>query len=187
MAPTRLVALALTATVFATFGCGSGTGSGGGAGRASGAGSVSGTSSVSGASGGGGGGGGGQASKRLTRAELIARADAICRRVNTLRHSTTITSRADLARVLPPFAAYEQSALVNLTKLTPPASMKSDWNKIVANFRILAGDTEQVAEHAKSNTLSKVGSLSVALNHAGQRVSAVAARDGFKDCSQIIH
>jgi hypothetical protein len=169
MAPTRLVALALTATVFATFGCGGGTNGGSGAGRVSGA------------------GGGSQVSKRLTRAELIVRADAICRRVNTLRHSTTIGSQADLARVLPPFAAYEQSALVNLAKLTPPASMVSDWRKIVSNFRTLAGDTEKVAQDAKSNTLSRARNLSVRLNRAGQRVSAVAARDGFKDCSQIIH
>jgi uncharacterized protein YceK len=165
MAPTRIVALTLAA-IFAISGCGTGKTS-----TSSSAGSNATTSEAP--------------TKILTKADLIRGADAICRRINTFRHSETITSPATLARVLPAFAAYEQSAFTSLAKLTAPASMRREWHKILANFRTLADDTQIVAENAKSNTLSKVQRLGRALNHVRRQISTRAAYDGFSDCSSI--
>ncbi len=178
MAPIRIVALALAA-IFAISGCGAGNTST--SSSASATKSANNTGTAAGAT----NANSEAPTKILTRAELVLRADAICRRINTFRHSETITSSAALTRVLPAFAAYEQSAFASLAKLTAPASMRREWHKILANFRTLADDTQIVAENAKSNTLSKVQRLGLALNHVRRQISTKAAHDGFRDCSLI--
>ncbi len=152
MAPTRLVALALAATIFAASGCG---------------------------------GANNKSSVSLTRTDLIIRADAICRRVNTLHNSITITSQADEARVLQPLAVYERSALTSLDKLTPPTSMAGDWNEILANFRTLIDDTEKLAEAVKSNSLKQDQGLSETLNSTRKQINVIATHDGFQDCTRL--
>jgi hypothetical protein len=176
MAPTRLLALALASTALAASGCGGGGNSGA---HASNSGNGAGSGADSNNS------GGSRSFVRLTRAELIARADAICRRVVAQRDSIVITSPTDEARVLPPFAAYQLSALAALARLYPPSSMGRDWNKFLASFRTLAADTEKVAMAAQSNSLRQMQSLSLPLNDARKHISVIAARDGLPSCSQI--
>jgi hypothetical protein len=176
MAPTRLVALALATTALAASGCG-GANSGAGAENSGASASSSGSNNSNGS--------GNKPSTRLTRAELIARADAICKRVVALRDSIVITSPADEARILPPFAAYQLSAVAALAKLDPPSSMAGDWNAILTSFRTLADDTEKVAKAAQSNSLQQMQSLSLPLNDVRRRITVIAARSGLQSCSRI--
>jgi hypothetical protein len=166
MSRTRLAALALAATTLAASGCGGTTKSSSQAAPPAQAESHTQTGP-------------------LTRTELIAKADAICSRVNAQLASTAIRSTHDYARLLPQVAAYEQTELAELGKLTPPASMASDWQQILASTRTLAGDTAKIAEYAKSNNLKAARALLTTATTAQQQMLATAKRNGFKDCSRL--
>jgi hypothetical protein len=121
----------------------------------------------------------------LTRGELIAKADAICYRVNTERASNRIRSNASIATSVPRVAAYEREAFAELSRLVPPASMASDWKQLVAAATALAADTKKVGEYAQAGNLNGAGGSLAASNLDIQKMLAVAHRDGFKDCAQL--
>lgn len=127
----------------------------------------------------------GKSSKPLTRAELIAKADTICRRVNAHLASSnnTIKTQQDVARLAPRLAAFEQTALVELSRLVPPASLADDWKTIVAGAQTLADNTAKLGEYAKSNQLKAAKSLIVSSQKIQSQMLAIAKRDGFRDCS----
>ncbi|HEX4837246.1 MAG TPA: hypothetical protein VFV03_01805 [Solirubrobacteraceae bacterium] len=125
--------------------------------------------------------------KPLTRAELTAKADAICRTVIAkLKTKTkTINSQQDIARIAPELSALEQTALAELGKLVPPAELESDWKQFVAGAQTLADDTAKLGEYAKMKNLKAAKGLidaSVAVQH---QMTATAKRDGLKDCEQV--
>lgn len=125
-------------------------------------------------------------SKPLTRAQLIAKADAICRRVNARLSSAnnTIKTQQDIARVAPKLSAFEQAALAEMSKLVPPAALAEDWKVIVTGAQTLADNTAKLGEYAGSNNLKAARTLIATSQKVQQRMLATAKRDGFKDCSQ---
>lgn len=131
-------------------------------------------------------GGCGKSSKPLTRAELIAKADIICKRIDDKLKSSnnTIKSQQDIARIVPKLASFEQSALAELSKLEPPASLANDWKTIIAGAQTLADNTAKLGEYAKANNLKAARHLIQASEKVQQQTLATAKRDGFKQCSQ---
>jgi hypothetical protein len=126
----------------------------------------------------------GKSAKPLTRAQLIAKGDAICRRINRKLASTNIKSEQDIARVAPKLASYEQEALADLGRLVPPASMADDWKVIVAGAQTLADNVAKLGEYAKANNLKAGRALIVSSEKVQRELQTTAKRDGFKDCSQ---
>lgn len=129
---------------------------------------------------------GGSSAKSLTSAELIQKADAVCKRVNarlTLANGE-VKSRQDIGRLAPQLAAFQQSAVAELKKLTPPASLANDWKQIVAGAQTLAVNTAKLGEYARSNNMSGARQLVSSSKSVQQQMLATAKRDGFKDCSQ---
>lgn len=131
-------------------------------------------------------GGCGKSSKPLTRAELIAKADTICKRVNDKLKSSnnSIKSQQDIVRIVPKLASFEQTALAELSKLEPPASLANDWKTIIAGAQTLADNTAKLGEYAKANNLKAARHLIQASEKVQQQTLATAKRDGFKQCSQ---
>jgi hypothetical protein len=121
--------------------------------------------------------------KPLTRGELIARADLICRRVNAKRAATRIANAGDYARLIPPLAEYLLAAVAEMRKLTPPASMESGWNQIVAYAQESAHSVAEFGQYAKANKLNSI-SMSGAGVRANERMLAIAKREGFDDCAR---
>jgi ABC-type dipeptide/oligopeptide/nickel transport system ATPase component len=126
----------------------------------------------------------GKSAKPLTRAQLIAKADVVCRRINRKLSSITIKSQQDIARVAPKLAAYEQEALTDLTKLVPPMALANDWKEIVAGAQTLADNVAKLGEYAKSNNIKAARPLIASSSKIQQRIQAIAKRDGFQDCSK---
>jgi hypothetical protein len=120
----------------------------------------------------------------LTRAELIAKADAICARFHTELHAHGSKTPQELARNVPLLASYEQTAGAELRKLTAPASMANDWKQIVDSVQTLANDTAKVAPYAKENKLQAAQSLISEGQQVQQQALAMAKRDGFNQCAQ---
>lgn len=131
-----------------------------------------------------GAGGCGKSAKPLTRAQLIAKADVVCRRINHKLSSVTIKSQQDIARVAPKLAAYEQEALSDLAKLVPPTALANDWKEIVAGAQTLADNVAKLGEYAKSNNIKAARPLIASSSKIQEHIQAIAKRDGFQDCSK---
>jgi hypothetical protein len=121
----------------------------------------------------------------LSRAELITKADAICKGVNAKRATVHLRTNQDFVRTLPQVAAYERSEIAELSKLTPPSSMATDWREILAGNRMIAENTAKVAEYTKANNISGAHTLLVSATQAQDQLTATAQRDGFKACARL--
>jgi hypothetical protein len=127
----------------------------------------------------------GSSSKPLTRAELTAKANAICRTVTAKLATKTIKSQQDIARIAPELASFEQTALAELGKLVPPAELENDWKQFVAGAQTLADNTSKLGEYARVNDLKAARSLITSSQAVQQKMMATAKRDGLKDCEQV--
>lgn len=127
----------------------------------------------------------GSSSKPLTRAELTAKADTICKTVTAKLASKTIKSQQDIARIAPELAGFEQAALADLGKLVPPAELEGDWKRFVAGAQTLAENTAKLGEYARSNNLKAAKGLILSSVAVQKQMVATAKRDGLKDCEQV--
>jgi hypothetical protein len=120
--------------------------------------------------------------KPLTRSELIARGDAICRRINAQLNA--IRSAKDYARL----GAYEQAAVVEMRRLTPPSSMASDWGQVVSGAQARADATAKIGtyppEGAFATRKPAVRAAYAAAGTGMQQMVTAARREGFKDCAR---
>jgi hypothetical protein len=127
----------------------------------------------------------GGSSKPLTRAELTVKANAICETVNAKLASKTIKSQADIVRVAPELASFEQAALTQLSKLVPPTVLESDWKQFVAGAQTLAENTAKLAEYMKANDLKSAHGLIASSEAVQKQMIATAKRDGLTACEQV--
>lgn len=121
----------------------------------------------------------------LTRAQLIAKGDAICYRLNVRRSATRIERPQDYETLFPALAAYELTGATEMSNLTPPTSMARDWQQMIAGARNVARATAMV--HTDSEARSKAFSERVEpVLFAGiKQLTAAARRAGFKECSHF--
>jgi hypothetical protein len=127
----------------------------------------------------------GSSPKPLTRAELTAKANAICKTVTVRLAKSSIKTQRDIARVAPELASFEQTALAELSKLVPPAELANDWKQFVAGAQTLAENTLKLGEYAKANNLKGAKGLITSSQAVQQQMTATAKRDGLKDCEQV--
>lgn len=128
---------------------------------------------------------GGSSEKPLTRAELTAKANAICKTVTARFASRSIGNSKELARVIPELASFEQNALAELSKLVPPAELADDWKKFVSGAETLAENTSKLSEDVKAKGLKNAGSLIAQSEAIQQQMQATARRDGLVGCEQV--
>jgi hypothetical protein len=125
-----------------------------------------------------------ESANALTREELIAKADAICKRVNEKRvvsvaHTTQALSAVPLA-----LAESEQSANAEMRKLTPPASMATAWNQFLAESQTLAEDTAKLGEYARVHKELLSARQLIAAGQAAQaQALRIAKANGFHECA----
>lgn len=127
----------------------------------------------------------GSSTKSLTRAELTAKANAICKTVTTKLAGSNVKTQQDIARVAPELASFEEAALTDLGKLVPPAELADDWRQFVAGAQTLAENTSKLGEYAKANKLKQAQGLITSSQAVQQRMVAIARRDGLKSCEQV--
>lgn len=92
----------------------------------------------------------GGSDKPLTRTELVAKAEAICRHaVDTVDWRKATFDQ--LARLGPRLAAIEEDASSELAHLKPPASLSIDWQILIDNFRVTGEQFRKLAATAKAH------------------------------------
>jgi hypothetical protein len=124
-------------------------------------------------------------SKRLTKAEIAVKANAICARFFVELHAHGTKSRAELTSNVQLLAVNRQVETDALRKLTPPASMAADWGAILAADQTLANDSTKFVGYAKEGKLSAASALLTTTIGIQARAVAIARRDGIRECARL--
>lgn len=119
----------------------------------------------------------------LSSAQLIAKADLICARLNAVRLSTVIKSKQQLLDSFTRLASDEQRAVEEMNKLTPSSSLAGAWSSMIASYRTIAADTATIKQDLTEN--KSVGSLVSTITQLQRQTTATARKAGFKDCGRI--
>jgi hypothetical protein len=121
----------------------------------------------------------------LTRAEWIAKGDAICAQLNTQLAANVVDKSNGFATVLPQAAAYEHAEVVQLTKLVPPSSQAKDWHMFLAETQRWSENTAKLGASAKSGHFTLSTPLVALTTKIRANVVSIAKREGFKYCSEV--
>jgi hypothetical protein len=119
----------------------------------------------------------------LTRAALIARADAICAHLHAQLATLSTNSRNGFAVVLPRAAAYERAEVAQLSTLTPPASMAEEWQRVLSGAKKFAEGSAKAGEYAQAKNTAAMNKAIGATSKTQQQSLTIAKRAGFKQCS----
>jgi len=180
MLSNQLIVVALTATALAAAGCGSTSKPG-----ATGTSTVASTTTASATT--------ATATttatsiKPTTPAEsiLIAKAGAICKRIMARHNLVRLATKQDFVREIPPFAAYQQAALTELSDLAPPASIAHEWKAFAASTRLLANDTTRLGQELKVYHIPTVEKTMAQVNKDELNMRALATRYAVVGCERI--
>lgn len=121
-------------------------------------------------------------SDRLSKTDLIARADKICRdAAERIRALPKPTSLADVEQVSDGSARASDEAVGRLEALKAPESVQADYAAFVKRAGRAAEQAHDVADAAKTNDINKV--IAATGNIAGDAEARRLARKiGFKVC-----
>jgi C4-dicarboxylate-specific signal transduction histidine kinase len=122
-------------------------------------------------------------SKSLTRAQLTARVNAVCKRTAARRNPLKIRSQAEFAVVIPQVAAFQRTMAAELGKLSPPAALATEWNQFVAYARTLADSATKVGEELQTNRFDANQPAYTSFARTRLQLRALAKRDGFRACA----
>jgi hypothetical protein len=119
--------------------------------------------------------------------KFITSADAICRRVNIELAAVKTKSKGlqEIARLTPHNVALESGALAKLSKLEPPASLASDWRRMLGYRRTLADELAKLATSARREDESALKALASSKKRTHASLRELATHDGFKDCAEV--
>jgi ABC-type enterochelin transport system substrate-binding protein len=130
----------------------------------------------------------------LTRAELVAQADPICKQVAVSRKaandalskvgSSTSKELRLLARVAPGVATLELQAVERLRSLKPQSSLSHEWQQLLDGMHQLASDAVTIGADAKANKLKSIESITSAGKKLRERLTTIASRNGFTYCGR---
>lgn len=128
------------------------------------------------------------------KAKLIASADAICKPLNVRRRAanaevgavTTAAALPKVARIAPGLAADERSAVAELRKLTAPAALTENWQKIVAGMQELADNTATLGDDARVGDLASVKQVIHTDQQKERELITIAATVGFAHCGRNV-
>jgi hypothetical protein len=121
----------------------------------------------------------------LTRAQLIARGNAICYRLNVRRTSITIRKRQDYEALVPALAGEELAAAVEMGKLTPPPSMAHDWQQMITGAHTIGEVTGHFRTYAEASNEKLARPFDPILTKGIDQLVGAAKHAGFKECSHF--
>jgi hypothetical protein len=128
--------------------------------------------------------GGGSGAPRLSRAEFVAKADAICRTYN--RQSRAIArpkSLAELATAIDKVVPLLDQSVQKLQKLRPPKDEQADVDRWIAGVQRLEDDLRSVQDKAAKKDSQGVQAALQAGAVQNKRSNALAGKLGMSVCS----
>lgn len=124
---------------------------------------------------------------------LIARADAICARLNTeiLARENTVPAASEgellreIERVVPGTAALERKAAADLASLAVPPTLAGTWQRIISYRQMLAAELDALVTAAKHDDTAAIAALKRSKKRAHGLLRQIASQSGFKDCGEV--
>jgi hypothetical protein len=119
----------------------------------------------------------------VARTDVIARADAICKRLNTeFAESRPIRTMADIARSVPHRAAVELRVVEELSALAVPAGRIQGLKRIIAYRKALAQELAELGMRAKRDDSAAVQTLGKSKARLHKKLREAARAAGFTEC-----
>jgi hypothetical protein len=174
---TRLPALGLIVAMSLIAGCGSGSSKTASSGSTATSASSNGGESTAAASGG-----------ALSLSQLGTRADEICLRLNNELETKRVgsVSPQSVVQITTRRIPIEQAALVELSRLKPPASVAADWQKFLAIRRTLIEELEKLKRYAQAKNAAGEKAVFVSSSTFETKMNAPSERVNAKVCARVI-
>jgi hypothetical protein len=129
----------------------------------------------------------------LSRAQLLARADAICLQVNRQAAAAIAASRAPspseaarqaFIRTTEASLPLSDRGLAELRALRPPPAMAADWRRFLTDVQSEDRGAHQLLEAARGSDLRRGESVQVTMQAAAADLQQLTARVGFAVCGR---
>ncbi len=119
----------------------------------------------------------------LSKDELVAKGDAICKRVNTrMAKEPDPQSAGDLARLAKRTVALSDPAIADMKALQPPGELESDFKKFVASLKRQRDLTKEIGDAAAASDSAKIQKVTADAQKAEREYRRLSGKIGFKDC-----
>ena len=119
----------------------------------------------------------------LSKDELVAKGDAICKRVNTrMAKEPDPKSAADLERLAKRTVAISDPAIKDMEALEPPSELESDFENFLASLKRQRNLTKKIGEAAGEGDTAKVQQLGADAQSAQEEYRRLTGKIGFKQC-----
>ena len=119
----------------------------------------------------------------LSKDELVAKGDAICKRVNTrMAKEPDPKSATDLERLAKRTVEISDPAIKDMEKLEPPSELESDFENFLASLKRQRNLTKKIGEAAAEGDTAKVQQIGADAQSAQEEYRRITGKIGFKQC-----
>ena len=119
----------------------------------------------------------------LSKDELVAKGDAICKRVNTrMAKEPDPKTAADLERLAKRTVEISDPAIKDMEALEPPSELESDFENFLASLKRQRNLTEKIGEAAAAGDTAKIKQIGADAQDAQEEYRRLTGKIGFKQC-----
>jgi hypothetical protein len=119
----------------------------------------------------------------LSKSELVAKGDAICKRINTrMAKEPDPKTTQDLQRLANRTVELSDPAIADMGKLEPPSHLESDFKKFVASLKRQRDLTKQIGAAAGKDDTAKIQEIGAEAQKAQDEYRRLTGKIGFKEC-----
>lgn len=121
----------------------------------------------------------------LTKTELVAKADAICKNMQTKIDAIPAPeSIDDLATAIGEQIELSGPAIEDLKELTPPEDLQTQYDAWIAKLDELQAGTEEVKAAADTGSEEKVNAVVEKIDKINTKADEIGKELGFKVCAK---
>jgi len=119
----------------------------------------------------------------LSKSELVAKGDAICKRINTrMAKQPDPKSAKDLQRLANKTVALSDPAIDDMEELEPPSELEADFDRFVASLKRQRDLTRKIGEAAGEGDTAELQKVGADAQKAQKEYRRLSGRIGFKEC-----
>jgi len=119
----------------------------------------------------------------LSEDELVAKGDAICKRVNDeIAKQPDPQTTADLQRLAKRTVELSDPAIDDMEALEPPGDLEDDFKKFVASLKRQRDLTKEIGDAAGKDDTAKVQEIGTKAQKAQDEYRRLTGKIGFKEC-----
>ena len=119
----------------------------------------------------------------LSKSQLVAKGDAICKRINTrMAKEPDPKTTADLQRLAKRTVELSDPAIDDMEELEPPSDLEDDFKKLVASLKRQRDLTKKIGDAAGKGDTAEVQELGAQAQKAQDEYRRLTGKIGFKEC-----